>query len=63
MKRSYRGVLLLCLVLFANLICTQYTVNLFYFARYEEVIGLSVVNLLLFPLAVFLYRKEGRSHE
>ncbi|WP_432774483.1 hypothetical protein AAFJ72_14605 [Brevibacillus gelatini] len=60
MKRSYRGVLLLCLVLFANLICTQYTVNLFYFARYKEVIALSLINLLLFPLALFFYKREAK---
>lgn len=63
MKRSYRGVLLLCLVLFANLIFTQYTVNMFYAQRYETAILLAALNLLTFPLAWLIYRKENRAGE
>ncbi|WP_134682771.1 hypothetical protein [Brevibacillus migulae] len=61
MKRSYRGVLLLCLVLFLNLLFTQYTVNLFFAQRYELTIVLAAANLLTFPLAWFIYRKEKRA--
>ena len=58
MKRNYRGVLAMCLVLFANLCFTQYTVNMYYAQRYEAAIACAVLNVLLFPVAIFIYRKD-----
>lgn len=63
MKRSYRGVLLLCLVLFANLLFTQYTVNMFFAQRYDITILLAALNLLTFPAAWLIYRKEKRADD
>jgi hypothetical protein len=58
MKRSYRGVILLSFVLFLNVVCTQYTINHYYYEKYELSILFAILNILLFPLALFIYRKE-----
>lgn len=58
MKRSYRGVILLSLVLFLNIACTQQTVNAFFYDKNETVIVFAALNLILFPIAVWIYRRE-----
>lgn len=60
MKRSYRGVILLSVVLLFNIICTQYVVNHYYYQNYKLVIGFAALNVILFPIALFIYRKEVR---
>ncbi|MGG4144098.1 hypothetical protein ABEW34_13310 [Paenibacillus algorifonticola] len=60
MKRSYRGVLLLCAVLFLNIVCTQYVVNHYFHEKYELVLVFALLNVLLFPLALWIYKKEVR---
>lgn len=62
MKRSYRGVILLSFVLLLNIIFTQYTVNHYFYQNYGLVILFAALNVLVFPLAYFIYRKEGRGH-
>lgn len=58
MKRSYRGVILLSFVLFLNIVCTQYTINHYYYEKYELSILFAVFNIILFPIALYIYRKE-----
>ncbi|WP_127534336.1 hypothetical protein [Paenibacillus kobensis] len=58
MKRSWRGVILLCIVLFLNIICTQKAVNAYYFEHYRSVIMYALFNILLFPAAYLIYRRE-----
>lgn len=58
MKRERRGILLLCLVLLFNIAVTQQVVNEFYFEHYRNAVIYAVINLALFPLAVWIYRKE-----
>lgn len=58
MKRSYVGVILLCIVLFLNIVCTQKAVNAYYFEHYRTVIVYAVLNILLFPAAIWIYRRE-----
>ncbi|MED1876758.1 hypothetical protein [Brevibacillus borstelensis] len=58
MKHNVRGIILLALVLLGSIICTQYTVNMYFAERYEVSVMLSAVNLLLFPLAYMIYRRE-----
>jgi len=58
MKRSYRGVLLLSGVLLLNLVFTQYAVNFYYYEKYSLVVLCAVFNIILFPIACFIYRKE-----
>ncbi|WP_025026402.1 hypothetical protein [Caldalkalibacillus mannanilyticus] len=58
MKRSYRGVLLLCVVLMLNIIFTQKAVHQYYFENYEQTIIYALLNILMFPIALFIYKKE-----
>lgn len=58
MKRSYRGVILLSIVLLLNIIFTQYTINHYYFENYKLVILFAALNVVLFPIALFIYKKE-----
>lgn len=58
MKRERRGIILLSLVLFANLVVTQQVVNEFFFQHYRNVLIYAVINLALFPLAIWIYRKQ-----
>jgi len=58
MKRSYLGVIALCVVLFLNIVCTQKAVNAYFFEHYRAVIAYALGNLLLFPLALWIYRRE-----
>lgn len=58
MKRSYVGVILLCIVLFLNIVCTQKAVNAYYFEHYRTVIVYAVLNGLSFPVAAWIYRRE-----
>ncbi|SFE62958.1 hypothetical protein SAMN04487969_104256 [Paenibacillus algorifonticola] len=60
MKRSYRGVILLSVVLFLNIVCTQYVVNHYFHEKYELVLVFALLNVLLFPLALWIYKKEVR---
>lgn len=60
MKRSWRGVILLSCVLFANIVCTQLTVNNFYYERYTNVVIFAALNMILFPVALWIYKKEAR---
>jgi hypothetical protein len=63
MKRSYRGVILLSLVLFSNIVCTQYTVNYYFYEKYALTVLFAVFNLILFPVAIYIYKKEVRINE
>ena len=58
MKRSWRGVILLCLVLLLNIVFTQQTVNAFFYDRFATVLIYCGLNVLTFPLALWIYRKE-----
>ncbi|MFS0553433.1 hypothetical protein [Brevibacillus sp. 179-C9.3 HS] len=60
MKSSYRGVILLALILFASIVCTQYVVNMYFAQRYMEVLLLSGAAVVLFPLAWLVYSKDKR---
>ncbi|UUZ85034.1 hypothetical protein LJK88_16440 [Paenibacillus sp. P26] len=61
MKRSYLGVILLCLVVFVSIVCTQQVVNNFFYERYVRVLVFAGVNVVLFPVALWIYRKERDS--
>jgi hypothetical protein len=58
MKRSARGVLLLCAVLMANIVCTHYMIFNFFYERYMTSIVFMLANLFLFPVAIWVYKKE-----
>ena len=58
MKRSWWGVILLCFVLLCNIVFTQQVVNNFFYERYEQVLLFAGLNLLMFPVAILIYRRE-----
>ncbi|MFC4559567.1 hypothetical protein ACFO3D_15310 [Virgibacillus kekensis] len=58
MKRSYLGVISLLAVLFMNIVFTQLLVHQFFYQNFGDVLLYMSFNLLLFPLAVLIYRKE-----
>ncbi|WP_284641052.1 hypothetical protein [Paenibacillus silviterrae] len=58
MKRSYRGVILLCIVLLLNIVFTQQAVNAYFYEKYVTVLVFAALNVLTFPLALWIYRRE-----
>lgn len=58
MKRSWRGVILLSIVLFLNIYFTQKAVHQFFFENYSATVVYSALNVLLFPVALIIYKKE-----
>ncbi|SET02506.1 hypothetical protein SAMN05216389_104211 [Oceanobacillus limi] len=58
MKRSYVGVIGLCIVLALNIVFLQLLVHQFKYQNYELVLLYMGINLILFPIAIMIYRKE-----
>ncbi|WP_059106068.1 hypothetical protein [Shouchella shacheensis] len=58
MKRSALGVLALSLILLLNIVFTQLAVHQYYHERYGAVLIYAGLNVILFPLAVLIYKKE-----
>ncbi|MFZ3576982.1 hypothetical protein [Virgibacillus sp. DJP39] len=58
MKRSYLGVIGLAVILLLNIIFTQLLVHQFFFQNYWIVLLYVGLNILLFPTAFFIYKKE-----
>lgn len=58
MMRSYRGVLFLCAVLMLNIIFTNRAIHHYYYENYETTIYFAVANLIMVPIALFIYKKE-----
>ncbi|MEH6987766.1 MULTISPECIES: hypothetical protein [Bacillales] len=57
MKRRYLGVIILAAILMMNIVFTQYMVHQYYYENYENVLIFGGLNIVLFPLAVFAYKK------
>ncbi|WP_026581240.1 hypothetical protein [Bacillus sp. J33] len=57
MKRSYIGVIILSAILMMNIVFTQYMVHQYYYENYVNVLIFGGLNIVLFPLAVFAYKK------
>jgi hypothetical protein len=60
MKRSYWGVIALCLLLLGNIALTQYAVNMYFYEKYSLTILLALLNIALFPVAFYIYRNGGK---
>ncbi|MEH7417844.1 hypothetical protein V7266_21460 [Neobacillus drentensis] len=56
MKRSYLPVGLLLAVLMLNIIFTQYMVHQYFYQNYLDTIIAAVINVILFPIALFIYK-------
>ncbi|MDQ1147482.1 MAG: hypothetical protein ABGX20_22220 [Bacillus sp. (in: firmicutes)] len=57
MKRSYLPVGLLLAVLMLNIIFTQYMVHQYFYENYTNTIIAAVINVVLFPVAILIYKK------
>lgn len=57
MKRSYIPVALLLAVLMLNIIFTQYMVHQYFYENYTNTIIAAVINVVLFPVAILIYKK------
>lgn len=60
MKRSYLSIALLLAVLVLNIIFTQYMVHQYFFEHYRNVLLAAVVNVILFPVAIFIYKSDQK---
>ncbi|MCG7216400.1 hypothetical protein [Paenibacillus mucilaginosus] len=58
MKRSWLGVILLSLVLLLSIVFTQQVVNAFFYEKYARVLLFAGGNVLLFPLSLWIYKRE-----
>jgi uncharacterized membrane protein len=60
MKRRLLFFFMLCAVLLLNVIFTQYLVHQFFYENYINVLIFCGLNLLLFPAALMIYRKDRK---
>ncbi|RIX60136.1 hypothetical protein D3P08_00680 [Paenibacillus nanensis] len=58
MKRSYRGVIYMSFVLLLHIVFTQQVVNAFFYEQYGKVLVFAGLNVLMFPVALWIYRRE-----
>ncbi|WP_082232955.1 hypothetical protein [Halobacillus massiliensis] len=58
MRRSYAGVLVLSAILLLNIVLTQLVVHQYYYENYGVTLLYAGLNILLFPIALIVYRKE-----
>jgi membrane-anchored glycerophosphoryl diester phosphodiesterase (GDPDase) len=60
MKRKVIGILLVCAVLMLNIIFTQYMVHQYFFEHYSNSLIAAIINLILFPIAIFIYKNDQK---
>lgn len=58
MKPNYIAVICLCVVLMLNIVFTQMMVHQFFYENYLNAIIFGLLNIILFPLAVIIYKKD-----
>lgn len=61
MISKHRYLLLLVLILFLNIVFAKYIVHQFFYQNYVNTLIFVGLNLILFPLALFIYRKDRQS--
>ena len=57
MKLRVAGVITLCAILMLNIIFTQYMVHQYYYENYVNTLIFGGLNIILFPVAVYVYKK------
>lgn len=57
MKHKAIGVVILCAILMLNIIFTQYMVHQYYYENYVNTLIFMGLNLILFPVAIVVYKK------
>jgi hypothetical protein len=56
MKLSYVSVAALCAILMLNIVFTQKMVHQYFFQNYGNVIVYCFLNIVLFPIAIYVYK-------
>jgi hypothetical protein len=51
----------LCIILFLNIIFTQKMVHQFFYEQYTNAIILGLLNVILFPLAILIYKWDRKA--
>ncbi|KQU18701.1 hypothetical protein ASG65_08075 [Bacillus sp. Leaf13] len=60
MKLKFIGVALLCAFFMMNIVFTQFMVHQYYYENYVNVLIFGGLNIVVFPLALFTYKKTKR---
>lgn len=60
MKRSLLFLLMLCAVLLLNILFTHFLVQQFFYENYSSVLIFCGLNILLFPIALFIYKRDRK---
>jgi hypothetical protein len=50
----------MCLVLFLNIVFTQKAIHQYYFEHYTATLVFAALNVVLFPIAFWIYRFERK---
>lgn len=58
MKRNYVSVVILCAILMLNIIFTQFMVHQYFFENYVNTLVFVSLNIVLFPIAIFVNKKD-----
>ena len=51
------------LILLLNIVFTQQVVNAYFYEQYAKVLVFAGLNVALFPIAVWIYRRERSSEQ
>lgn len=62
MKRKHIQLALLIAILFLNIIFAKYIVHQFFLENYKNTLIFAGLNLILFPVAIFIYKLQ-REHK
>ncbi|NMD71988.1 hypothetical protein HHO41_16940 [Bacillus sp. DNRA2] len=60
MKHNLVGIALLCGILLVNIIFTQYMVHQFFYENYTNALLFGLGNVLLFPVALYVYKWDQK---
>ncbi|MFD2445124.1 hypothetical protein ACFSO7_14235 [Bacillus sp. CGMCC 1.16607] len=60
MKRNYMSVAILCGILLLNIVFTQKMVHQFFYENYVNTLIYMCLNIILFPIALFVYKSDRK---
>lgn len=60
MKRNYGSFVILCGILLLNIVFTQIVVHQYYYENYINTLIYCGLNLLLFPISLYVYKKDKK---
>ncbi|HWO97199.1 MAG TPA: hypothetical protein VNM45_12885 [Bacillus sp. (in: firmicutes)] len=60
MKRNYGSFAILCVILLLNIVFTQFVVHQYYYENYINTLIYCGLNILLFPIALYVYKKDKK---